>query len=65
MVGSIHNAFPSYRRIADRRQMGPEGDGFSFAIGPKCFRQPNHLQATLREFGEVLGKTRCATPNGL
>ena len=51
MVGSIHNAFPSYKRIADRRQVSPEGDGFSFAIGPKCFRQPNHLQATLREFG--------------
>ena len=51
MVGSIHNAFPSYKRIVDRRQMGPEGDGFSFAIGPKCFRQLNHLQATLREFG--------------
>ena len=50
MVGSIHNAFPSYKRIADRRQEGPEGDDFSFAIGPKCFRQPNHLQATLREF---------------
>ena len=28
MVGSIHNAFPSYKRIVDRRQVGPEGDGF-------------------------------------